>query len=233
MKKDIIGIIACCLLLAANQTQATVVTYTIEDIGTFANYTTLNSGQTYSGTGFVGLYETALNGSDMFGHLFGLEDVNFSRTALEVDVSGLAGATINSARLDFTLQNGASASQSVTATSFTANGNLGWFWTPPDTLGSATHTVVGQSPNSLDVTSLLAAQVAANATWFGLHLSGTSAYQWTYTWPGLGYDPDSANVRLVVDYSAVPEPSTFVVGALLLLPFALRSARRLFGQFPA
>jgi len=202
MKSPLISLAAA--LTAALATHAASISYVITDIGTFEPYSVDNTGQSFSGTGFVGLYETARNGADQFVHLFGVEQNDYSRTALQVDISALAGATITSAYLSFDLIDGGAGPQDVTLTSFTADGTLEWLWTPPDVLGTLVRSVV-DSPNSLDVTSLLQERVSNGANWFGLHLQGSTEYMWTYTSAGEDGNPDSANVRLNVEFANVPE----------------------------
>ena len=214
------------LLAAAGQTRAGLIAYQIEDIGAFAGFTSPNTGQTYSGTGFVGMYA-----ANEFGHLFGLEGSDYSRTALQVDISALAGSTITSALLTFDLLDGSSATQNVTVTSFTANGNLGYFWTPPDNLGSDLFSVEGQTSNAFDITAFLQERINAGADWLGLHLQGSSQSQWTYTHGGAGYTSDRAGMRLIVDYTpaVVPEPSTFAIfgiAALVAGIFAWRGRQK-------
>ena len=53
-----LGLAGVAMLVAVGQAQAGSITYTIEDIGTFPDYAIANTGQSYLGTGFVGLYET-------------------------------------------------------------------------------------------------------------------------------------------------------------------------------
>ncbi len=203
---------------ASSTSQAASLTYSLLDVGNFASYAVDNTGQSFSGTGFVGLYEAAQNSTDQFVHLFGLEVADYSRTALEVDISALAGATINSAFLSFELKDGDVASQTVTVTSFSADGTLEYFWNPPDVLASANYTVTSLVPSILDVTGLLQARVNANAGWFGLHLQGSDASQYTYTDASqVSGNPDSAVVRLNVDFTAaVPEVSTGVAVSMFL-----------------
>ena len=204
MKACWIGLVA--LMAVVSSADAEVQTYVIEDIGTSADYSTPDIGQSYSGTGFVGMYATE------FVHLFGVEQTDHSRTALQADISGLGGVTIQSAFLSFDLTNGNDATQNVTVTSFTADGSLEHFWTPPDNLGSAVHSVTGLSSNVLDVTSFLRDRVAAGDDWLGLHLQGSTEYQWADTSTEFGANADEANVRLVVDYGTdVPEPATLTL----------------------
>jgi len=223
---------ACVVILfaAAGQTRAGVVTFQVNDIGSFAGYAALNTGQTYSGTGFVGMYS-----NNRFAHLLGVDAQYPSRTAMQIDISALAGSTITSALLTFDLLDGSSATQNVTVTSFTADGNLGYFWTPPDNLGSDLFSVNGRTSNALDITAFLQERIDAGADWLGLHLQGSSTYQWTWTHNEPGYGPDAAGVRLIVDYTpassppaVVPEPSAFAIfgiAALIAGIFAWRGRR--------
>ena len=211
-------IVGCGLYFAANvPAHAAVAVIPILDIGTSADYDTPNTGQSYSGTGFVGMYNTSAVGYEAFGHLFGVEQIDFSRTAMQADIGFLSGVTINSAILSFDVL-ASGGDQNVTVTSFTANGNLGYTWTPPDNLGSVVAPTTSGA-NSIDLTGLVQSRATAGAPWLGLHLNGTDQYQYTYTYTGYGYGPDSANVRLTVDYeprsSAVPEPFSAAVWGLV------------------
>jgi hypothetical protein len=220
---------AVALLILTVAAPAGVIVYTIPDIGTFPGYTNPNTADTYSGTGFVGLYGVESGNPPSFVHLFGLESTDYSRVILQVGISALTGSTINSAVLTFKTLDEHDV-QTVTATSFTANGTLGFYYTPPDNLGTVGFSTLAQDDQSVDVTGLLSARVGAGAGWFGLHLVGTTeeVYPYTYTFPVYGGTPDSAMVRLTVDYtSAIPEPGTLVLlGAGLLLVAGLRLRRR-------
>jgi hypothetical protein len=197
--------VALAVLSLAPIARADTITYNIPDIGTFPGIADPNIFATYTGTGFVGLYGP--RAGDAFIHIFGLELPDLSRTALNVDVSGLAGSAINSAFLSFSLTDGQAGTQDVTVTSFDANGTLGHFFAPPDDLGARHFNVSGLGPNALDVTDLLSARVAGGEGWLGLHLEGATLQQFSYT----ALDRDNAQVRLSVDYtpaSSAPEPTS-------------------------
>ena len=226
--RHLLAVFALTFLLVANCGAATV-TYVIQDIGSFTGYTSTNLTATFPGTGFVGMYGNTGGNAPSYVHLFGLESTDYSRTILQVDIGALAGSSINSAILSFQLLDGFASGHGIQATSYTANGDLAYNWDPPDNLGVVSGTV-SSGANSLDVTSLLAAQAAAGSGWLGLHLQGTdgNANVWTYTDPGFGYGPDRAQVRLTVDYNAaVPEPGAFglAAGAFLALACWVRRNR--------
>jgi len=204
---------AVALLATGTRLQGTTITHIITDIGTFGTHTTTNVGQNYLGTGFVGLISGGYDGSS-FIHAFGLSYIG-NRTVLQVDLSPFAKTHINNAKLEFRLLQGTGLPGGLEVISFAANGNLGWFYNAPDALGSSDFWVDPHYLISLDVTSLVQARATTAAPWLGLHLSTGMLNDYTYTSPLWGpYDADSARVRLVIDYTPVPEPSTLALAAL-------------------
>jgi hypothetical protein len=220
MKKSLLVLFALAFALASNCAAGPIV-YAITDIATFESYTSTDTSQTFAGTGFVGMYtDNDEETTASWAHLLGLEHTDYSRTILEVDISGLAGVTINSAILSFQLLDGFASDHGILATSYTADGNLAYSWDAPNDLGHVAGAV-NSGANSLDVTSLVAAQVAAGSSWFGLLLQGTDSdyYVWTYT--GANYGADRADMRLTINgASAVPEPGTCALAAGALLALA-------------
>ena len=139
---------------------------------------------------------------------------------MEIDISTLAGFEINNATLEFDLlcHDGYTVrTQNTTITSFTANGALAYYWNAPDTLGSLVFPTTNNADRmSLDITSLLAERVDSGADWLGLHLQGSTAAQWTYTFDFNTKQKvaDGAQVRLIVDYGAtVPAPGAVLLAA--------------------
>jgi len=183
--------------------RADSIVYDIPDLLPLGTFGVPNTGQTYSGTGFV---QNTPNNS----HQGAFEiSSNFS-TALNVDISALAGMHVDSAALSFFIDTQPdSVFATATITSFSADGDLGYFLTPPDNLDSFQAPVHGQT-NTIDVTDLLAARVDDGADWLGLHLTSDGSRLWTWT-SGPG-DPNAANVQLAVEFSpaVVPEPSSMV-----------------------
>jgi hypothetical protein len=212
-------------LVSGGTAKADVITYALPDVGNFSGYMDTNTSDTFTGNGFVGIYPAGGAGP-AFAHLFGLEHYSgvFSETQAQVNIAALAGAHINSATLSYNLLDGAGESQTVTVTSFTTTGTLGYNETPPDNLGMTSFTSNGLSANSVDVTALLQAAVMSGNGWLGLFLTPNGpgdSHQWTYT---SGFQGDEAALRLTVDYSlASPEPATLAVfGTLAAGAFGLR-----------
>ncbi len=216
MKKLILAL----ALSASFQAHAGVTTFTLNDIGTFAGYTSNDTSQTFAGSGFVGMYNT------QWAHLFGIEISSYSRTLAQVNIGSLAGKQINSAMLSFSLLDGDTNSQLATVTGFNGgSGNLAFNFNAPGTNYGSVNATVSGGANALDITDLLTASVAANDGWLGLHFQGSDLYQWTYTKDGFG--SNRANLQLTVDFADttdVPEPAS--LGMLAIGALALAAARR-------
>jgi hypothetical protein len=218
------------------QLNAQTVTIALPDIGTFGGYTDGNTSDTFTGNGFLGIYpnDGQDNGGPAFAHLFGLENYGgiYSETELQASLSGLAGDTITSASLNFSLNNGSGGAESVEVTSFSTAGTLGYSESAPNDLASLTANGITLGANSIDVTTLVADAVAANQSYVGLYLSpdGPSSSLWTYTYSGFGYNADSASADLVINYTpaaAVGVPDASSTAALLgIVVSGLGLARR-------
>lgn len=227
MKRLITALVFSAALLPAVP-QASVVTYSLPDILTFTGYLDSNVSATYLGTGFGGMYNTTAIGQPAWVHLLGVEDTDFSRTIMQVDISGLAGLSIASAFLSFNLSHGAGP-QDVEFTGFDGGaGALTYVWDATGINYGSVVAPVAAGSNSVDVTDLLAASVGAGDHWFGLHLQGTDAFLWTYTYTGVGFGPDAAGVRLTVDTATIPVPGTLALLGVALagLGFARRRTNR-------
>jgi hypothetical protein len=206
--------------LTATAAQAGSVTYALPDIGTFAGYSISATGQTYTGTGFVGEYS-----GNTFAHLFGLEG-NSSETNAQVAIAALSGETIESAVLSYTILSNYITTGVVTITGYNSTGNLGYLFTPPaSTLGSTTGTTM--ATNSVDITALLNAALNNGDAYLGLLFQDSVFSNWTYTTG----NPNAANLKLTVTYAAtvaaaqsVPEPTSLLLlgSSLASIPFARR-----------
>lgn len=209
-------------------TQASTVTYTLPDLLTSASYAQANTGQTFSGTGFVGMFSdwwTPPNGE--FGHLLGLEG-NFSRTVMQVNISALKGSHIRSATLGLDLlkqQIPISSLSTITVTGFATGGALGYTFDAPAPVFGQTSSRQVPLRQSFNVTTLLQSALDADEQWLGLHLENSQMSAWTWTFSGIGHNADSAKVRLMVDYvHPVPEPASLAL--VLLASLGVWAGRR-------
>lgn len=225
-------------LSIAATVQGAVITYAITDAGDFVTPSDFTASDTFAGPGFVGMFF-----GGKFSHFFGFEYYGgvFSMSELEVNTSALLRSRINSATLSYQLLDGYSApagnvSQSVTITSFNADGTLAYNTAPPSNNGTATFTSYAKSSNSVDLTSLVSNSVNSGRSWLGLFFTPNGPgdnYQWTYSSAFFGRTADSPNIRLTVDFTPVPEPSTLVLGIGLGLGLAAIGRRALVRRFLA
>ena len=175
-------------------------------------------GVTYTGDGYVGMH------SNLFSPFFMYEGTD-SRTIMNLNIEALAGATINSATLEYQLTNGTGEAGVLDLTSYDADGTLRHvFPAPPSPIQTVSYTTQGRAFNSLDVTSLLADRVASGGDWFGLYFAaGTST---TIHYTGTSNDADAAQVRLNVDFTPVPVPGAVLLGMLGLSVAGVKLRKR-------
>jgi len=190
-----------------------------------------NQNLSFLGTGYVGL-----RGSDpYFSEAFNLEVWNgasHTRTAMQIDISSLlSGKIIHSAHLTFLLgSSGGTGSVNASVKSFNANGTLDYSaWNPTGLGDPITQSVTGNASlveNTINITSLLTARINEGQGWLGLHLSATGSGNQLFA-TTMNEDADRANVRLTVNFSAVPEPSSLtMVGVIFTLTGLGRFRRR-------
>jgi len=205
MKKLIAGAaVATALLAGAN---AATLRIPLPDIGTFTSYEDYNPSDTFTGTGFLGIYPTFStdfgSAGPAFGHVFGLENYNgiFSETELQARLAGLSGATIHSASLNFSIANGSCGNESVLVTSFSTTGTLGYNACAPNNLGSVDPSGITSGANSINITTLVSAAVGADQSYLGLFLAPQGPghnYLWTDTY---AYGGTQADADLVICYT--------------------------------
>lgn len=213
MKRLLTGI-ALSALIAIPTTQAASSSTTILDFGAFGGYTEANMGQTFSGTGFIGMYGTAQNGGDYFAHLFGIEgngSDDYSRTVGQVDVDFLNGQTILSASFEFFIVNNYGGGAGTFTGFDNPSGEIGYIWDAPGAnLGNAAFSPVA-GWNAIDVTDIVQDAADGNTDWLGFHLQSGPGNNWTYT----SFEGDEAQVRLVVEYGEQPVPEVQHYAAML------------------
>jgi PEP-CTERM motif len=220
MKKSslLLSIVCCLAAMLPFAAHASTITFSILDIYDGTDYEGPATGLSYTGTGFIGEYTTTTDGT--LAHLFGLEangNSPISQVNAQVNLSSLLGYTVTSATLSYKLNDGIIATGSDLITAYASNGTLSYMSSAPTTnLGTVTGTT--NAANTVDVTSLIQAAIAANDQYLGLLLQGTGTNQsWSYTYPGIGDNADSAQVRLVVNATppsppaTTPEPSSLVL----------------------
>jgi hypothetical protein len=203
---------------------ANSLTISLPDIGNFA-IEDVNTADTYTGSGFLGIYPNLPNDlgptGPAFVNRFGLEYYNgiYSATELQASLAGLSGAIITSAFLNFSLSSGSSGSESVKVTSFTTTGTLGFNTSAPNNLGTVIGAGIKGGANSIDVTTLVTAAVLANQTWLGLYLTPEGpGDNFLYTFTDM--NPDAAGLEIVINYTSgnstpVSVPDTFPTVLLL------------------
>ncbi len=180
-----------------------------------------NTAATFTGDGYVGLHPVA------FGpwFMYEIDSPAHSRTIMNLNIRDLAGATINSATLEYQLTAGSTGAGVLALTSYDADGTLRHiFPNAPSPIQTVSYATTGRGFNSLDVTGLLADRVASGADWFGLYFApgNYSTIHWTSTWD----NADAAQVRLKVDFTPVPVPGAVLLGMLGLSVAGVKLRKR-------
>lgn len=249
MKRTLLALACGVALLACGaQVQAGTISYQIPCLylegGTAAGSVDLVEG---TGNCFVGMWKrpgligSVLGSVEDFQSEFGLEGDAGVHTILRVCVpdllaDGITTDTFKSANLEFYLEREDTSANTITVTSFMADGGLGFYYDDED-LGSKRvgFDEIGLAAGddgtySLDVTSLLQPWLASSSSnWFGLHLAGSRLGDLTKI-PTTNLF--AGHVQLIVnteELSPVPEPGTVVgllgMGAVGLIGVAIRRRR--------
>lgn len=222
---------AACL---AQPAAAGSITYTLLDVVPDDSYTISNTGQGYDGPGYVGLYGPGGFEDNTFVNLLGMESTDYSKTLVLVDISALAGSTIDLAQLSYKLLDGAGSGGTTEIRGFAIGPQLTYIFNAPTAdYGIVTQALAAGQNQSFNITAIVQAAVTAGASRLGLHMQNTvgSNYRWTYTRAEEdGTGPDTAQMRLTVRFDGggqqVSEPATLaLLGAGLLGLAAFRRRR--------
>ncbi len=214
---------------AASSAYAGTFEFVLPDLGTFESFVSDDPGQTFRGTGFVGMINpSSAAGDETWAHLLGVESYSRSRTLMQLELAPLAGQKVLSATLRFQILDGADqGTNSIVVQGFDGGAGdleLSWRW-PDHAHGSSVGNASAGSEAAIDITQQLRYSVDHGHEWLGLHLQafGTkSLYTATYD-PLSQLSPDRAGVRIDVITGAVPEPATW---ALMLGGVALMAGLR-------
>ncbi|MCX2864923.1 PEP-CTERM sorting domain-containing protein [Paucibacter sp. PLA-PC-4] len=226
--KRLLAICTCALAIAAAtapDSHAAGYQFDLPDIGKFDDFIAEDGSATFTGNGFVGMYNDRWSHHGItWSHALDLNNANDGRTLMQVNLAPLQGQQIVSATLSFKILDGQDAPNTalVRFTGFDNGvGNLGMAWDAPATsLGSVEHEVFNGSPDSqaFDITSLLRLGVASGGDWMGLHLQNlgggqlaTRTYEFLLDEQIAMLEPDRAQVRINVVTAPVPEPTSWAM----------------------
>jgi MYXO-CTERM domain-containing protein len=238
MTRSILAAAAAAALLLCDPSEAAIVQYDLRDLGRFEDFVADSGAGTYTGTGFLGMYNDRWTHRGVtWSHAFDLARPDDGRTLMQLDLAPLAGQRVVSATLSFRILD---AEPFWDGTRFritgfdNGDGRLGMTWdAPTDALGQVEHALDPYTPATqrFDVAALIQAALASDVDWLGLHLQNTDGGPAaTYTYQFLEdelrsvIDLDRAQVRLEVITADVPEPAGWALGLTALA--ALAGTRR-------
>jgi PEP-CTERM motif len=226
--QKILATVAAALIFSAvtaTDTHAATYQFALPDIGQFDDFIAENGSATFTGNGFVGMYNDRWSHHGItWSHSLDLNLANDGRTLMQMDLAPLQGQNIVSATISFRILDGYDAPNStlVRFTGFdNGAGNLGMTWDAPTTsFGSVEHEVFNGSPDSqaFDITSLLRAGQDSGSAWLGLHLQNlgegqlsTRTYEFLLDEQIAVLDLDRAQVRIDIVTTPVPEPTSWAM----------------------
>ncbi len=203
--------------------------FVLPDLATFESFISDDPGQTFRGTGFVGMIDDRWgSGKKTWAHVLGLESDSLSRTLMQLELAPLQGQKVVSATLRFNILHGdEQGTNSVVVQGFDGGAGdlaLSWAW-PGHAHGSSVGTATAGSASAIDITQQLKFSVDHGHDWLGLHLQAVGTrnlFTATHDYPSLLF-PDRAGVRIDVITAAVPEPASW---ALMLGGVALMAGLR-------